>query len=992
MRLSLSPWQIALGRASQPSDLLPVLLPSVSMLSLAFDERCAFQSSVESVSVYARPTCCSRDHIITYTSPADLPTVDKPLYVHDRCYVRFNGKSVGSWGLHFVARPAGEEEDAWLPYFSAKHKVVESTHSLSCDGEQTEEVRLEGAKALAIFFDPRTSLRQDDHVVSFTPDKDREECLGGRTFTGLDSWLSAYPGCHGREPLIVPASSVVVRFKPKQAEYCYEWGYRVLVLDAAALLPDDELVDDEQEDLLSLDRPVAAPQTALVVGSAAIPAAKPVRTPTFVFPFLENRTSLPQTVRFDMPVRRGVAYFEVGICKSNTPDCLVQIGWCGRRVVPSVPDLTLGGEAAVEGPFSLGLGSTRDSFAIDGVMRRDSREAQKYHNGAAKPFATMNWTAGCVVGCLLNLIEGTISYFLDGQLMGVAFARRDYADECWAKGLVPALSLSPGQAVYVNLGNTPAFVNPSSSLARRAVASVYPLEEGTGGSQVWDPMFRSWEALGHVNQGLWPEADASMVTELTAWSRKLGESLGTKHRQQGAANNATRGLVPAQPPATAGTKSEAVVTVQNAQLTRLLRMKDAITHIALDTVSRRLSSLHVAYAGGRGEHGGMALPPLLNGELPPMGPATVALLSLPGGADALRHGARDFVHVDVAVAQLMRFYSHAFQREVSRFGDRNLSSANNPGKDRLQLPDASTEAVVPAAGHKSCSCQRLLCPCLNRRIFPEGAMSEEEATRQASEALQLDASLGAFQLDRSMQYYGRVSFMELIVSALDEETIARFPVIPMVTSRLMRTLASSACCLADEQQAERAKKRKKRRKGPKEGAASGLIDRSKVQSTLGFVKCQRLAARLMCQRGNPSLQFEGVRLANVMLEGMNRVGQAEFLELLTSGPTAVTDASGEVGVLPALRELMEHFIATVGHYRGDRRLEGMQDVAALVRFLQNLCDGLFTEAQDLLRTFSEGSGGKNLLETTLRLLTVLLRDTASRREWCKDDTQVRTPS
>uniref|UniRef100_A0AA85JZA6 Ryanodine receptor n=1 Tax=Trichobilharzia regenti TaxID=157069 RepID=A0AA85JZA6_TRIRE len=135
-----------------------------------------------------------------------------------------------------------------------------------------------------------------------------------------------------------------------------------------------------------------------------------------------TRTYRGQTTR---ALTRGKWYYEAEILTSG----FVRVGWA-KKSAP--PDLI--------------IGSSNSSFAFA------AHQARKWHrNGTA--YGTI-CQPGDVIGCMLDLIDKTISFSLNGELMmdplGLEIAFKHIKVD---EGYVPAFSLGSGQQVKINYGN-----------------------------------------------------------------------------------------------------------------------------------------------------------------------------------------------------------------------------------------------------------------------------------------------------------------------------------------------------------------------------------------------------------------------------------------------------------------------------------------------------------------------------------------------------------
>ncbi|CAN8025302.1 unnamed protein product [Ixodes persulcatus] len=91
-----------------------------------------------------------------------------------------------------------------------------------------------------------------------------------------------------------------------------------------------------------------------------------------------------------------------------------------------------------------GVGDTQDSYAYDGNrVRKWNVSTYKY----GEP-----WLAGDVIGCCLDLDEGTVHFYRNGRSLGVAFDRVRAGP---GLAYFPAVSLAFGENLVANFGATP---------------------------------------------------------------------------------------------------------------------------------------------------------------------------------------------------------------------------------------------------------------------------------------------------------------------------------------------------------------------------------------------------------------------------------------------------------------------------------------------------------------------------------------------------------
>ncbi|KAF6780008.1 hypothetical protein AHF37_01425 [Paragonimus kellicotti] len=136
----------------------------------------------------------------------------------------------------------------------------------------------------------------------------------------------------------------------------------------------------------------------------------------------QTRTYRGQVTR---AVTRGKWYYEVEVLTSG----FVHVGWVKKSARPDA---------------IIGLKSGSYAFA--------AHQARKWHRMAAAYGSVCQ--PGDVIGCMLDMIDKTISFSLNGELMmdplGLEIAFKGIKTD---EGYVPAFSLGSGQQVKVNFGN-----------------------------------------------------------------------------------------------------------------------------------------------------------------------------------------------------------------------------------------------------------------------------------------------------------------------------------------------------------------------------------------------------------------------------------------------------------------------------------------------------------------------------------------------------------
>ncbi|KAE9243642.1 hypothetical protein PF004_g6050 [Phytophthora fragariae] len=130
-------------------------------------------------------------------------------------------------------------------------------------------------------------------------------------------------------------------------------------------------------------------------------------------------------------VTKGKWYYEVRLVTTG----VVQIGWA---------DSTF--EANSE--TGDGVGDHERSWAYDGARK------VKWNGGKDERYATgESWSKNDVIGCMLDLDEGTVAFTRNGVDLGVAF--RNVKHTSSDQGFFPAISVEQTEILLVNIGSQP---------------------------------------------------------------------------------------------------------------------------------------------------------------------------------------------------------------------------------------------------------------------------------------------------------------------------------------------------------------------------------------------------------------------------------------------------------------------------------------------------------------------------------------------------------
>jgi len=147
-----------------------------------------------------------------------------------------------------------------------------------------------------------------------------------------------------------------------------------------------------------------------------------------------NDTLNFESIRGTSSVSEGAWYYEVTICTSG----ILQIGWATK-------------DCRFESEEGSGVGDDSNSIAYDGCRRRI------WHRGISEEYGANRWKPGDIVGTLLDLDEGQISFSLNGENLGLAFQHfespPDIRNVARKTGFYPAVSFTSYEHCIFNFGH-----------------------------------------------------------------------------------------------------------------------------------------------------------------------------------------------------------------------------------------------------------------------------------------------------------------------------------------------------------------------------------------------------------------------------------------------------------------------------------------------------------------------------------------------------------
>lgn len=156
----------------------------------------------------------------------NFPTMERPLVVPgDRCFFKFHSDgSTNGWGWRFMATPCGKEEVVQKANHFAQHArdanavIVETpSHPYEDNMDWYHDIRIPGAEAIAIAFDPRSSTEKNFDWVRIlksnpSADGDTNDYWGEAYSGGRDGSAKIFAGVDETPVLVLPADHCTVYF------------------------------------------------------------------------------------------------------------------------------------------------------------------------------------------------------------------------------------------------------------------------------------------------------------------------------------------------------------------------------------------------------------------------------------------------------------------------------------------------------------------------------------------------------------------------------------------------------------------------------------------------------------------------------------------------------------------------------------------------------------------------------------------------------------
>jgi hypothetical protein len=168
-----------------------------------------------------RPQVCPREHVTPQPAGARA------------AFVRCLAEKLGAEALLDAFRClVGQELRCPLPRYAPKVvremeiRCVESSHPHERGVDTQTVLRFPGAKSIEVAFDEQSRTAWGKGYVQFLKGEGSLEWYGKERYQGRDR-EQCWAGAHGAPPLVIPASSCVVRFVA-DAHEAPDWGFKLL--------------------------------------------------------------------------------------------------------------------------------------------------------------------------------------------------------------------------------------------------------------------------------------------------------------------------------------------------------------------------------------------------------------------------------------------------------------------------------------------------------------------------------------------------------------------------------------------------------------------------------------------------------------------------------------------------------------------------------------------------------------------------------------------
>uniref|UniRef100_A0A7S3XT53 B30.2/SPRY domain-containing protein n=1 Tax=Heterosigma akashiwo TaxID=2829 RepID=A0A7S3XT53_HETAK len=985
------------------TEIFPIEVPYSEALAVAFHPDTKLADGVDFIEILA-PTDADSSlegeaHLLPRTTgffgqntqagqPPAFPVLEAPLVIpFSSCTIRLTTRSSAGTGFHLATRAVPKPADPFKEFRTPGAVQLSSTE---LNNETPVKcLAVEGSAKIIVAFDSACNFGSDK-LLFYKTDP--------RSSDGEDSELvgdsSAYsgnlPGAEGRAPLSVDGGEVWVKLQGGESHDSPDSSWALIVADAER---------------------VANKQMKAQRRMSQIPHGNAELQP--IFPFIDNRSGDVQSVRFDLPISTGKAYYEVVVGSESTASSFLVVGWCLEGA-----SLEIERQSDPEAPHCIGLGSTKDSVGVGGVVWGNGL-GRYYQDGKTENYSTLPFKAGDVIGVQIDMENHWMAVSVNGRDQDQIYDQ----NRSWKGAMMPAVSFSPKQSFTVNFGLDKFEHMPHSShfssIREKCQTSA------TGKTEIWNQVWAVWETANAANNifedflapevGTYKQALTSILTRYRDNQSKLVK-LGCQSDKLNFEDALKAGAPPQDAPVTSsrGRSLSRAMSIRSSATAMAMsgidnflkatgKLNQALEFVLRDETSIRLIDLNIMYPQDKDPMKPEEIKLYTKGSAVPLVKANVSTV-LQRPRKELGHQL-DAALVDLCVAQLT---------------------------DRLMLPwvelirssnqdEESRDWTIPSMAIKDAP-QHLNEDKLRARYADDGGAEEEKGeetfdeedaddeSRKEKKEKQ-DAKKRQEARERKIKYdrfEGEADFAQMFESAVSKDMIDSSPEVPLILSKTVRTLGTKYIKyhLKVEEEAKRDKK-----KAVLEQQADGDRDEfstkaelkllSMVQKSLNNlgVPAAVLSCLLICQKSTVH-QYEGFRLANFCLQGMNKHQQGRFMAVMKDDITDPKVKGKARGIVGEVATTMDRFVREFPSLRGPAKLNRIEDMRLLLGFLQRLCDGQHTEAQDFLGTQravagdtatagagAEAEEGRTLIELTVEVMQALQSDLSELLSWSIDTTQ-----
>ena len=480
-----------------------------------------------SLSIYSKAS--KPDESLLYDSNKDFvyPSKNDPIIVTiNKLYVKYTRYFPFTYGFKMTVYSSKIKHNPFKLFSRDRRKfrILQRPRKGTTGASYTESVKIEGAYGLVIIFDKNTFSPSEDSFVEFrkvnaheglwssTGDEDvsKRKCFGG--INGLDN---LFPGVGEVPPMIIPSNHFVFHFH-NECKASSNW--RVIIFDQSLL----ELTSPEKHVTCDADSHRSQSNNSHM--------ARGLKSHNTFF-FFENKSSEVQTIKLDMPIMEDIAYFEFVLGTKSTLTSYSQVG-C---VVGDEERVLRHQNPHGQLPVCLGLGGVIGSYALSSCETAASGKftpTMRFSRNADsnRPFQAVEFREGTVIGVEIDVSEGKIDYFINGEVCTPSPAFSCGAGISWKRmgGLCPAFSFCPGQRVSVNVGQVPFFTSQYASFNFSSVLDSY-VTSSSGLAHVWSTSKNCWK-LVTPNSMVLENSESDIVKSYTRFLKHFIESVLVKDR------------------------------------------------------------------------------------------------------------------------------------------------------------------------------------------------------------------------------------------------------------------------------------------------------------------------------------------------------------------------------------------------------------------------------------------------------------------------------